>query len=235
MAFSLRFLTLLVSAIAVAAPASAFPTEEPSRTIRRHERQGQSESGLFERRASLSSYTLPTHGGGTELPAPTPGLTLKAVTLGRGTQNYTCANGVAAPTQVGALATLYDLSMVPEWLFNTLTNLAVNVPLADMAPLSLDAIGHHYFDSTGAPNFDLGSIGHLIAAKQADIPAPAGAAAGPSGSGAVDWLELGDKGTSTGLKEVYRVETAGGKAPTSCTGQPTDIYVQYAAQYFFYG
>lgn len=68
-----------------------------------------------------------------------------------------------------------------------------------------------------------------------DIPAPADANAGPQGYGAVDWKALGAAAGSTGLGEVYRVETAGGKAPVSCAGfEGSTVLVQYAAMYWFY-
>ena len=105
--------------------------------------------------------------------------------------------------------------------------------LADLA--SSSRIGQHYFDATGTPTFDLGQTGFLSAAKKADIPAPTDADAGVLGTGAVDWLMLSDKGGSVGLSRVYRVLTAGGKAPATCAGQDSNINVQYTAQYWFYG
>lgn len=53
--------------------------------------------------------------------------------------------------------------------------------------------------------------------------------------GAVDWLKLGDVGGGRGLSEVYRVETAGGKAPGVCPREGGMVVVQYAAVYWFYG
>jgi hypothetical protein len=53
---------------------------------------------------------------------------------------------------------------------------------------------------------------------------------GPSGSAAVPWLKLLAKdGATGGIKEVYRVDTAGGSAPATCQGQPANIQVQYSA------
>lgn len=77
----------------------------------------------------------------------------------------------------------------------------------------------------------------LIGKKEADVKAPAGSDAGPEGTGAVDWLFLGNKGGSVGLEAVYRVETAGGSAPSTCQGVDVGgvISVQYAAEYWFYG
>ena len=136
---------------------------------------------------------------------------------------------------MGAVATLYDLSSVPSQLFNMITNMAENVDVNGLDRFGIDVIGHHYFDSTGTPTFDLGATGFLSGKKQGDIPAPSGAYAGASGAGAVDWLELGDKGGSHGVLEVYRVETAGGKAPANCGGQGATLTSQYAAQYWFFG
>jgi hypothetical protein len=151
---------------------------------------------------------------GTELPAPPATMTLKAIALGRGTQNYTCAtpSSTAVPVQLGAKATLYDASLLAATnpaVFNTLPGRAVQVSseiVADVAAQMLHSnavLGVHYFDSTGVPVFDLGSTGFFRGAKIGDIPAPAGAPVGPAGTGAVDWLDLSDKGGSIGLGVGY--------------------------------
>lgn len=38
-----------------------------------------------------------------------------------------------------------------------------------------------------------------------------------------------------GVREVYRVNTAGGAAPATCVGQKAAFEVQYAAEYWFFG
>ena len=70
----------------------------------------------------------------------------------------------------------------------------------------------------------------------AGIPAPADASAGrfDQGCGAVDWKALTDVGGSVGLNEVYRVETAGGKPPSSCADVTAPISIDYSALYWFY-
>ena len=86
------------------------------------------------------------------------------------------------------------------------------------------------------PAWDLSSSDALLyGTSVADIPAPSGANAGPQGYGAVDWKALTAVAGSVGL-EVYRVETAGGKAPASCSGVGVGetVLVQYAAMYWFY-
>jgi len=122
-------------------------------------------------------------------------------------------------------------------ILNLLPGYLVSFDFATIENSSIPIIGHHYFDSAGVPTFDLGSTGFAKAKKSAGISAPANASKGPNnqGVGAVDWLDLCDAGGSKDLSEVYRVETAGGKAPASCSGQPKDMEVQYAAQYWFYG
>lgn len=67
-----------------------------------------------------------------------------------------------------------------------------------------------------------------------DIAAPVGANAGPEGYGAVDWKALVGVAGSVGLNGVYRVETAGGKAPAGCSEGGAMIESQYAAMYWFY-
>ncbi|KAK4504175.1 hypothetical protein PRZ48_005091 [Zasmidium cellare] len=107
------------------------------------------------------------------------------------------------------------------------------------APYRLGQKGVHYFDQlNGAqtPNFDLYAGGDFLSAKKAgDVKAPVGAYDGENGLGAIDWLYLVDNGSgrSHGLKSVYRVETAGGVAPKTCT-PGAQLQVPYAAEYWFY-
>lgn len=102
--------------------------------------------------------------------------------------------------------------------------------------MDLKPLGHHFFDASGTPTFDLSSVSKILyAAKTGDITAPSTANLGPAGTGAVDWLSLAAKATytSVGLTQVYRVETAGGNPITPCTVAGVES-VQYAAQYWFY-
>jgi len=191
---------------------------------------------------STATPTLPVNGGATELPAPASNITLSRVALGRGIQNYTCATSTAVPVQLGAVATLFDATAyvyANEAIFNTFPPIAVNLPLPPAGfaiPLASDfpVLGHHYFNSAGTPVFNLSSVDEILFGKKtADITAPKDANVGPDGTGAVDWLQLQDKGGSIGCKEVYRVVTAGGAAPAVCTS--TDlISIQYAAEYWFF-
>ncbi|RYP33728.1 hypothetical protein DL768_011078 [Monosporascus sp. mg162] len=100
----------------------------------------------------------------------------------------------------------------------------------------LKFLGHHYFDGVGTPTFDLrGDASRPVfrGKKNASVSAPATADAGLTGSGAVDWLRLTDKGTSAGVSVVYRVHTAGGKpAPCAEAGQAESV--PYTAMYWFY-
>ena len=148
------------------------------------------------------------------------------------------------PVAVGAIADLLDaspllqllppaegikvLELLPEYLVNFDTSL--------LSEYSIPLLGHHYFNAGGQPTFDLGSTGFLTAKKVGDIPAPQGACPGSMGQGfgAVDWLALADAGGSVDLNGVYRVVTAGGKAPPTCAGQPKTIQIQYSALYWFF-
>ncbi|OBT75169.1 hypothetical protein VF21_05449 [Pseudogymnoascus sp. 05NY08] len=193
--------------------------------------------------------SLPTTGSGTQLPAVSAGLHLRFVTLGRGLQNYTCAGGSGTPTAVGAIADLFEITALAQWKptstdFTSLPAEAAyltipgvqsllnsRMPAGNPAPV----IGKHFFNSAGVPTFDLSARGKKLISKLVDkVSAPATANVGPAGTGAVPWLKLDDAGGSTGLKEVYRVDTAGGNAPASCSGQPA-VSVEYAAMYWFYG
>ena len=68
-----------------------------------------------------------------------------------------------------------------------------------------------------------------------EINAPPGADPGPQGYGAETWRSLTAGEGSVGLKEVYRVETAGGLGPKNCSGfENTTVRVQFATMYWFY-
>lgn len=59
---------------------------------------------------------------------------------------------------------------------------------------------------------------------------------GGKGDGAVAWLKLSESESASGqvLKEVYRLNTAGGSPPKECTGMQSAFEVQYAAEYWIY-
>ncbi|SCO54589.1 uncharacterized protein FFNC_15585 [Fusarium fujikuroi] len=95
-------------------------------------------------------------------------------------------------------------------------------------------LGHHFFNSAGVPTFDLDKVDKLLVAKKIkSIKAPSSASAGPEGTGAIDWLYLGDAGGSHGVSIAYRVLTAGG-ASHGCAAKANDS-ISYTAFYWFYG
>ncbi|KAL6905036.1 hypothetical protein GGI43DRAFT_398735 [Trichoderma evansii] len=114
-------------------------------------------------------------------------------------------------------------------------------PFTRAAPLDLGEygnipfLGHHFFNSDGAPTFILqrGNI-NVVAAKKASEPAPGSADPGPAGTGAVAWLALDGNANSRGSTLVYRVETAGGNSH-GCAQAAGQDSTSYAAQYWFYG
>lgn len=123
-------------------------------------------------------------------------------------------------------------------MINELPRYLVNFHLATLEHSPIPVLGHHYFDDAGVPTFDLGhKIGILKGKRDAGIAAPkkGGHGSDAKAKKAVDWLALCAVEGSQKLQRGYRVETAGGKAPKSCQGQPAKIQVQYAAQYWFYG
>ncbi|KAI0454516.1 hypothetical protein F5B21DRAFT_474942 [Xylaria acuta] len=191
------------------------------------------------------------------LPPPEEGLVLKHVAIGRGTQNYTCSgtDAGAAPTLVGAVATLFNASCVassyPD-LLHALPRLALQFDLPysasteeakeeekKMGPTNLLVSGKHFFRNATTPFFSLDTsrqrIGEAPCSKLNSSNAPADAPKGRGGEAAVGWLRLGANGDATGnLHQVYRVETAGGSAPATCQGMPASFEVQYAAEYWFF-
>ncbi|TQS32522.1 hypothetical protein Golomagni_07158 [Golovinomyces magnicellulatus] len=193
----------------------------------------------LERTNSLTEDTQIVDG----LPPPSAGLTVRHIAVGRGTQNYTCdaSKPDDAPKATGAVATLFNVTCMatvyPD-VAARMTGMAVHFSLVDadrLGPNVLPVSGHHFFTQKGVPYFDLGEIGQAPTAKNNSAPAPATAASGQKGEPAVPWLKLTTVDGATGnIREVYRVETAGGSAPKTCRGQPDHIEVQYAAQYWFW-
>ena len=161
----------------------------------------------------ISHVTMPENA--QALPAVSPGLELVLIAIGTGTQNYTCASPTAKPTQNGAVATLRK------------GNCAVaGGGTDDPAP-----IGTHFFADSTTPEFDVIGFGKTLLKKAADTPAPT-----PSKNVALLKLQTQAEGTTSTVKEIYRLATQGGVAPADCSDhQPGSVVtVEYTAQYWFF-
>jgi len=207
------------------------------------------------RSCHLSKFTPTFPSGQTALVVPT-GQKLVAAGLGVGTQNYTCgAAGTYAST--GALAKLYDISCFVSQA-STITAGALEAEQSSPEALQTflsTTLGHtpiflgdHFFitnpyATTPAilPEFNFVSgvdkddlLGYAIVNKTGDIPAPTNPTVN------VPWLQLTNPDATTPVNSgdlaniVFRIETAGGQPPTSCTVGSAPITVPYAAEYLFY-
>jgi hypothetical protein len=97
--------------------------------------------------------------------------------------------------------------------------------------------GQHFFLNKTTPFFTLDTggtqLGQASCTRNACVAAPADALIGQHGEGfgAVPWLQLLTNPGATGnLKEVYRLNTAGGEPPTNCSNMTATFKVQYAAE-----
>jgi len=198
---------------------------------------------------SLTDAQIPTLDASSStgtLEAPT-GLTLSRVVIGRGTQNYTCADDSSAPVAIGAVARLYDASCIATSfpaIFEQLPGLFLGVDASQETfianKLGMLAgkdmlVGHHLFSNVTTPVFDFrlnGSDKIFVGKKEDNKPAPPTSVNGTFG--AVDWLELQIIAGTVGYKRAYRVVTAGGKQPATCSGQAASFTEEYSAQYWFY-
>jgi len=164
---------------------------------------------------------------------------LRALGLGVGVQNYTCTAAGTYGT-LGAVAQLFDMScLYSTSSFNTLPSVALILQqhgLLNASAITDLAFGHHYFvdfNGTLSPRFDVTRYkqsppSHYVTAEKiADFKAPVEPAQN------VDWLQLA-RISGDFSKLVYRVETAGGQAPATCTPGTGNISVSYAAQYWFF-
>ncbi|EOA90954.1 uncharacterized protein SETTUDRAFT_62459, partial [Exserohilum turcica Et28A] len=166
----------------------------------------------------MSNAKLPS----SALNAPASGEKVFLIALGKGTQNYTCADTTSAPVADGALAKLYDVSCI----------VASNPSIKTSSlPANIPSIGTHFFHDLKTPEFTLSNIGVTMLQKVQDTPAP-----NPDQD--VKWLRLQTEatGTTTQIKEVYRVQTSGGVAPKTCAGKvPGQVFtVAYEAQYWMF-
>ncbi|KAH0281363.1 hypothetical protein KCU91_g320, partial [Aureobasidium melanogenum] len=243
-------LALLLPGFVVAAPTAEQHWSSPSFWASHSGHVPSVRCGCDYALCDLSKARMPQ--APTPLPPPSYNLTLSHVSIGRGTQNYTCdlSNSTAVPVATGATASLYNVSCIaanhPE-LLSMIPGIAINLPLPSsssaMSPINMDLAGHHYFLDPTTPFFNLDTQTHsygIGAFKKANgTSAPEGAVIGVDGSGmgAVPWLKLTEKVGVEGsqkLKEVFRVNTAGGQPPATCQGQQESILVQYAAEYWVY-
>ena len=183
---------------------------------------------------SIAKVQQPT--APTPLPSPSAGNVLSMIVVGRGTQNYTCADAspTTTPTANGALANLYDASCIAKSSPSTLAALTTAVQRITLAqiPTQLVAAGHHYFFDTTTPAFDM-----TDAAMGLTMTKKAGVSNAPNATnGDVPWLYLKaqTQGTTGDVREIYRLNTNGGAAPKTCDGQPAAFEVQYSAEYWLY-
>lgn len=196
----------------------------------------------------LTSITGPNY-----LSPPDAGFTLSRVVLGRGTQNYTCADSTAnsIPVSQGAVADLYDASCLaakhPELLHRlpgALVSLNKNLIGSAVSIISKMSradilVGHHYFaPNNTVPVFDFRMKKPqpwiLMGKRDQSVPAVTTASKGiaTEPNGAVDWLRIkAIASMSVDFKLAYRVQTAGGKPATTCQGQPESFEIQYASEY----
>lgn len=178
-------------------------------------------------------------------------------------QNYTCSSASpdVTPKAVGAIASLYNVSCIasnyPD-ILSVLPGLALQyalpgTPGTNLEPSNIAFVGEHYFASNGTPTFDLTLASKYrpaaneagedfgvasfttVGAKNSSAPANAPKGENGVGDGAVPWLKLpASNSTQSDIKAVYRLNTAGGKAPVNCQNSPAVFSVQYATEYWFY-
>lgn len=185
----------------------------------------------------LQNYTCPPDAGSSDVP-----IALGAVA---NLYNTTCMASVPIPGGNPP----YVLNNAPAVaVANSNPNASDSKPIHPLGSGSVIS-GHHYFTDSTTPTFNLvwdtTNYGIFFSKKTSNVTAPATAAIGPDGSKAVPWLKLEvespvapltieQKDLVPSVKEIYRVNTAGGAAPATCAGMPTAFSRQYAAEYWFF-
>lgn len=199
---------------------------------------------------NLSGVEMPKADG---LLPPGPDMKLARVVLGRGTQNYTCADSTdkSKPAADGAVATLYDASCLATYdldLLHSLPDTMVKIPsdlIADALSIVSKVtrqdilVGHHYFAPNNTiPVFDFrikkNQEWMLVGRRTGGVAAISTASMGGMGqyNGAVDWLRIDAiPSLSPDYKVAYRIHTAGGKPPATCKGLGKSFTIEYATEY----
>ncbi|KAF2024354.1 hypothetical protein EK21DRAFT_104718 [Setomelanomma holmii] len=203
----------------------------PSRLPAHHFRRCANETAINSTTPGTAPATPSCDLSGLSQPAstlqpPASDTQLVLIALGQGTQNYTCgANLTAAPSAIGAVAQLFDASCALS-----------SDPTASTTALgtieeSAKSIGAHFFLDTTTPDFDIVGLGNTQAKKVEDCNAP-------SSTADVKWLRLEAQaqGSTSSVKQIYRLNTVGGLAPSSCEGKAAGdiVTVKYEAQYWIY-
>lgn len=146
---------------------------------------------------------------------PAAGLQLALIARGQGTQNYTCADATSKPASFGALANLFNASCT--------------VASGGLGNVAEEDIGMHFFADATTPEFDIIGLADTQLKKVESMAAPKATD--------VPWLKLDAvAGSTSPVKEIYRLNTAGGVAPADCSGQQPNsvVTVSYSAEYWVY-
>lgn len=127
---------------------------------------------------------------------------------------------------------------------------ALNMPTPKkdklLFPAQAFTSGHHYFSDLTTPTFNLhtekANYGIQFGKVLIKVPVPDSMQQlGQDQSKAVPWLKLSAGDAPEGLasdgspvKEIYRINTAGGSAPKTCDAMAATFEVEYAAEYWFW-
>lgn len=197
----------------------------------------------------LSSARLQVPADQTQLVAPTYAPSF--ISLGVGTQNYTCNTTSSAYTLIGAVGEVFDssclygtsafdsASTIVYDAWSATPDITVQEVITTLAFLHDPAVlGQHYYvpnpvGSGLSPKWDFTSSGvtagnpnaYVIGVKVGDLRS--------SDSSNIDSLMV--KAVKGELAcEIFRVETNGGQPPLQCAAGDSDITVKYTSQYWFF-
>ncbi|KAF2789858.1 hypothetical protein K505DRAFT_327968 [Melanomma pulvis-pyrius CBS 109.77] len=194
----------------------AFPTLTPNVRLPGIKWPRQENNTTEDDTCNLASLQQPA----STLTPPGADVSLVLIALGHGTQNYSCASETATPTAIGAVADLFNASCAVASGSTSLGSIAEDAA----------AIGAHFFVDNTTPDFDIVGLGNTQAKKVESMAAPQATN--------VPWLKLDAQaqGTTSAVKNIYRLQTVGGVAPKDCTGHKAGdvVTVEYEAQYWIY-
>lgn len=175
--------------------------------------------------------------GTASLPPPSANLTLKSFSVVRGTWNYTCANETIAPSTMGGIATVFSPYPPAHHLtqeeFHHFSASLVNRSIDEVAA-RLDVIGEFYQLELHLGVTNVGNVTHFLGTLDAEIDAPDTAPVGPNGEPALIWAKFRDLPGSFGGVEAYRLNSAGGVAPSSCAGLGPHFELPFSSESWIY-
>lgn len=198
-------------------------------------------SSLLLRWVFCRIFLLILHSGDQSLSPPTEGFELRFMAVLRGTWNWTCetSDQHSKPFSIGGVGVVIDTSKeiqkmeTEEEYYDWVAELAHN-PVSNFTSENFNILGDFVQLEEHLGYSDFSPLAEFYGTMSEIIPAPADGPKGPDGSDPIIWGRFNATEGSRGVKQIYRVKSAGGKAPATCDGLEDHLEIDFAAAAWIY-